>query len=75
VVAAIAAFVAPGGKLVVVTRGRGDDEIPDELPWALSRADLSHFEDSGLTQTNFVEMLGDEDEPVRRFVVEYELQP
>ena len=72
VIDAIAAFVGGGGKLVVVTRGRDDDEIPDELPWALSRADLSQFERNGLRQTSFVEMLGDEDEPVRRFVVEYE---
>ncbi|MEP7211663.1 MAG: class I SAM-dependent methyltransferase [Acidobacteriota bacterium] len=72
VIDAIAAFVADGGKLIVVTRGRDDDEIPDELPWALSRADLSHFADAGLTQTGFVEMLGDEAEPVSRFVVEYE---
>jgi SAM-dependent methyltransferase len=72
VIDAIAAFVAEGGKLLVVTRGREDDEVPDELPWALSRADLSRFEHNGLTQTDFVEMPGDEDTPIGRFVVEYE---
>ena len=72
VIDAIAGFVAEKGKLIVVTRGRENDEIPPELPWALSRRDLSRFEKNGLTQTHFEEMLGDEDKPIKRFVVEYE---
>ncbi len=71
VIDAIADFVAVGGKLVVVTRGREDDKEPLELPWALSRKDLSHFEEKGLDQTNFTEMSGDEEPPISRFVVEY----
>jgi SAM-dependent methyltransferase len=67
----IAALVAPGGNLLVVTRGREDDEEPIELPWALSRRDLSRFEASGLEQIGFEIMMGDEDEPIPRFVVEY----
>jgi SAM-dependent methyltransferase len=72
VIDSIAHFVAENGKLVVVTRGREDDEQPLELPWALSRRDLSRFESNGLKQTHFEEMPGDEDVPVIRFVVEYE---
>ncbi len=68
---AISNFVADSGKLVVVTRGREDDEIPTELPWALSRKDLSRFEANGLKQIHFEEMPGDEEEPIVRFVVEY----
>ncbi len=45
-------------------------EEPTELPWALSRRDLSQFERNGLRQTDFVVMLGEEDEPPL-FVVEY----
>jgi SAM-dependent methyltransferase len=72
VIDAIANFVKfPEGKLVVVTRGRENDEQPLELPWALSREDLSRFDANGLKQTHFEEMLGDEDEPIKRFVVEY----
>ncbi len=71
VIDAIAAFVAPNGELIVVTRGREDDEEPLELPWALSRKDLSRFEMNGLEQTNFVIMPGDEDTPIERFVVQY----
>lgn len=73
VIDAIANFVAPKGKLVVVTRGRADDEEPLELPWALSRKDLSQFERNRLRQTHFEEMPGDEeDTPIPRFAVEYE---
>lgn len=71
VIDAITAFVAPKGELVVVTRGREDDEEPVELPWALSRKDLSRFEMNGLDQTGFEIMPGDEDTPIERFVVQY----
>ena len=70
VIDAIAAFVAEKGRLVVVTRGREDDEQPDILPWPMSRRNLSRFETHGLKQTDFVIMPGEEDEPLR-FVVEY----
>lgn len=70
VIDAVAGFVAENGRLVVVTRGREDDVDPDELPWPLSRRDLSRFWENGLTELNFAEMPGDEDEPPR-FVVEY----
>ncbi len=72
VIDAISDFVAPEGRLVVVTRGREDDEEPLELPWALSRRDLSQFELNDLKLISFEEMLGDEEEPIKRFVVEYE---
>jgi len=72
VIDSIANFVAPNGKIVVATRGREDDEEPLELPWALSRKDLSRFEFNGLKQIYFEEMPGDEEEPITRFVVEYE---
>jgi len=70
IVDAIAAFVAESGTLAGVTRSRDDDFEPDILPWPMSRQDLSRFEDNGLVQTDFVEMPGEEDEPLR-FVVEY----
>lgn len=67
----IANFVKFRGELVVVTRGREDDEIPPELPWALSKADLSRFEKNGFVQNDLTEMPGEEEPPIRRFVVEY----
>jgi hypothetical protein len=71
VIDSVANFVAPGGRLVVVTRGREDDEEPELLPWPLSRRDLSRFEEDGLMQLNFVQMIG-EDDGQPRFAVEYE---
>jgi len=71
VIDAISNFAAPDGKIVVVTRGREDDEEPIELPWALSRKDLARFEANGLKQTYFEVMPGDEDTPEERFIVEY----
>jgi SAM-dependent methyltransferase len=68
---AIAAFVAPGGRLVVVTRGRGDDEEVDELPWPVSRKELARFEDAGLKELSFTVYPPDEDDECERFVVEY----
>lgn len=68
----IAAFVAPGGELVVVTRGREDDEEVVKVPWPVSRKELSRFRQDGLEQTHF-EVMPDEtdDEPADRFVVVY----
>lgn len=66
---AVASFVAPGGSMVVVCRGRGDDEELEQLPWPLSRRDLSRFVENGLTEIGLDDFIDDED--TRRFVVEY----
>jgi SAM-dependent methyltransferase len=66
----IGSFVAPGGRLLVVCRGRDDDEETPQLPWPLSRRDLSRFEENGLRRIDFRDFIDDED--TRRFVVEYE---
>lgn len=72
----IAAFVAPGGELVVVTRGRRDDEEVVKVPWPVSREELSRFEVNGLTETYFEVMPDDtDDEPADRFVVVYRRHP
>jgi SAM-dependent methyltransferase len=67
---AVAAFVAPEGTLVVVCRGREDDEEAPQLPWPLSRRELSRFEEHGLVETDFQEFWDEEDE-ARRFLLEY----
>ena len=71
VIDSIANFVKLHGKLVIITRGREDDEVPTELPWALSRKDLSRFDENGFRQQSFEEMPGDEEPPIPRFIVEY----
>lgn len=72
VIDAIANFVELRGKLVIVTRGRADDEIPPEMPWALSRQDLSRFEENGFKELSFEISQGDEEPPIPRFIIEYE---
>jgi hypothetical protein len=71
VIDSVAGFVAPGGRLVVVTYGRDDDEETDVVPWPLSRRDLSRFGENGLREVGFQEVWDEEDEK-RRFIVEYE---
>jgi SAM-dependent methyltransferase len=71
VIDSIAAFPKPGGELVVVTRGREDDEETDQLPWPLSRKDLKRFEENGLVKEHFEIQDGDEEDPMRRFVAVY----
>ena len=68
---AVAAFAAPGGTLVVVTRGREDDEEIDVVPWPLSKQDLSRFGENGLREIELRDIWDEEDEQ-RRFIVEYE---
>jgi len=67
---AVASFVAPGGELVVVCRGRGNGEEVGQVPYPLSKADLSGFEADGLEQIEFNEVKDDVDDE-RRFVVHY----
>jgi SAM-dependent methyltransferase len=67
---AVAALVAPGGELVVVARGRDDDEELAQLPWPLSKRDLSRFETNGVRQIELDDFMDDEE--TRRFVAVYE---
>ena len=47
-VAAIAACLAPGGRMFVRTAVRGEDEPAPSRPWPLKRSELRWFEDEGL---------------------------
>lgn len=50
-IAAVAGTVAPGGYLVVITFGRGEDEAAENgPPWPLSRSELAAFADEGLRE-------------------------
>lgn len=70
---AVASFVAPGGRLFLLARGRGDDEPPGDVPWPLSRAELARLTRAGLVERDFVDHLDrDVDPPLRRFRAIYE---
>jgi SAM-dependent methyltransferase len=66
----IADFVAPGGTLLVICRGR-DENQPREsrVPWPLSRKDLVGFSERHLKEISFEDYFDAEDPPVRRFRV------
>jgi SAM-dependent methyltransferase len=71
-IARIAGFVAPRGRLVVVTMGRGDEELPAELPWPLSRTELARLELCGLEPVSFREVFEEsEGRSVPRWLAEY----
>lgn len=72
VIKAIAAFVKKNGELIIVTRGRDDNEEPTELPWPVSLKELSRLDALGFEQTFFEIMPGKEDDlPIPRFVTGY----
>ena len=47
-IAAVAACVAPGGRLFVRAAVRAEDEPAPRIPWPLSPSELRWFEDEGL---------------------------
>jgi len=67
----IASFVAPGGTLLVIARGREPSEAEGEIPWPLTKDELSLFELQGLKEVSFEDYMDSEDPPVRRFRATY----
>jgi SAM-dependent methyltransferase len=70
-VGCIAAFVAPGGTLLVVARGREPHESEGRMPWPLTKDELSLFKTAGLREASFEDYMDGEDPPVRRFRAAY----
>jgi SAM-dependent methyltransferase len=67
----VASFVAPGGTLLIIARGRESDESEGAMPWPLTRKEMRVFEDAGLTELDFEDYWDDENPPVRRFRATY----
>jgi hypothetical protein len=67
----IASFVAPGGTLLVIARGREPNEPQGKMPWPLTRQELSRFQNCGLEEISFVDFMDSEKPPARRFRVTY----
>jgi len=73
----IAGFLCPAGLLLVIARGREPCDPEGQMPWPLTRAELSAFTAAGLEGLSFEDFLDLEDpaEPaVRRFRVLYTLK-
>ncbi len=70
----IAGFLCPGGLLLVIARGRESCDPEGQMPWPLTRAELSAFTAAGLEELSFEDFLdlGDPaDLPARRFRILY----
>ena len=65
-------FVAPGGQLLVIARGREPFEPEGEVPWPVTRAEFSAFPRAGLTEISFEDFLDQETPPLRRFRALYQ---
>ncbi|HXX20371.1 MAG TPA: class I SAM-dependent methyltransferase [Candidatus Acidoferrum sp.] len=68
VIEAIARFVAPGGRLLAIARGRGEGE-PEAPgpPWPLTREEMDGFRRAGLEEEQFDDYAEPEPPWVRRF--------
>lgn len=67
-IAAVSQFVAPGGLVLVIARGRADDEPEGQgPPWPLKRDELDAFLRAGLKEESFEDYAEPEPPWVRRF--------
>ena len=63
----ICGFLAPGGYLLFVCRGREPSDAPGTMPWPLTRDELAVTASLGLSEVLFDDYMDREDPPVRRF--------
>jgi SAM-dependent methyltransferase len=63
----LAGFVRKGGIILLIARGRDEDEPEGLMPWPLTRGDLDQFTALGLREQSFEDYLDNESPPVRRF--------
>jgi SAM-dependent methyltransferase len=63
----ICGFIAPGGYMLFVCRGREPSDPPGSMPWPLTRDELAVVPSLGLSEVLFQDYMDREDPPVRRF--------
>jgi SAM-dependent methyltransferase len=68
---AVAGFVAPGGRVLVICRGRDDGDESVGPPWPLTRTELARFGEWGLREISFKNVVDADEEATRRFVVSF----
>lgn len=69
---ALAGLVKPGGRLLIVARGRHTDEPEDPPPWPILREELDALAGHGLSEVGFEDFLVERDgKPMRHFRAEY----
>jgi SAM-dependent methyltransferase len=73
--AALASFLAPAGTLLIICRARDDGQTVEGPPWPFTSAEIAAIGGGQLEQVSFLDLLDNEDPPVRRFVVEFRTRP
>jgi SAM-dependent methyltransferase len=68
---AVAGFVAPGGRLLVICRARDEDEGVTGPPWPLTLTELNRFSSQGLHQLSVKSVVDTDEEATRRFVATF----
>lgn len=63
----VAGFVKKGGLVLLIARGREEDEDQGQMPWPLTRRELEQFTTLGLREESFEDYFDKESPPVRRF--------
>ena len=69
----ISRLLAPGGRLLIICRGRDASQPATGLPFPLLKQELNYFQELGLQEVNFEDYQEGESTPVRRFRIEYTL--
>ena len=70
-IARIAGYVAPGGCLLVICRGRDGGDDPGHMPWPLTREELGLFRDHGVREMRFEDCIEGDGSSTRRFRVKH----
>lgn len=69
--ASLARLVKPGGRLLIVARGRLDDEPIDPPPWPMTPSELDGFAALGLREVLRETFFDKKDPPRRHFLAEF----
>jgi ubiquinone/menaquinone biosynthesis C-methylase UbiE len=68
----LAQYLAPGGMLLIICRGRDlQEDAGVSPPWALTKEELSFLEQLGLEKLSLDDYFDRENPPVRRFRIQY----
>lgn len=66
-------LVSAQGNLLVISRGKEPNQLPEGPPWPLTKNDLSCFLEENLNCDSFEDFMDLEDPPIRRFRALYRL--
>ena len=72
IMSTIANYLAPGGILLIICRGRNSEEDAGvSPPWALTKEELTFFKRLKLAEVSFEDYFDTNQPPIRRFLLQY----